>query len=269
MGSFDITTCASTPELPTGAAFNGLEYVGTTLYGYGVPGSCTDAVLHTINPTTGVTVPIGPAGLGVPVSGLAFDGTTMYGVTGCGNFGPSDLVSVNLSTGAATVIGNTGVRLGSCEFGPDGNLYGGGDTTDGGNIYRINLATGAVFLVGPSGLSQVTGLTLALPGAAAVAAPLANAELTGFRLQPARPNPFSGSTTILFDLPQGVDLGLRVYDVSGRAVRTLLDGRGKTGLNSVHWDGRDDDGNRIAAGVYFYRLTSGQFDATRKIIIAH
>ena len=68
---------------------------------------------------------------------------------------------MNLATGAATAIGNTGITAaGSLQFGPDGNLYAGGDSNDGGHIYRVNKTTAAATLVGASGFPDVTGLAL-------------------------------------------------------------------------------------------------------------
>ena len=170
-GSFSIQ--AFDPTIPVlfglpisdALSFNGLEYVGTTLYGTGVLSSCGPSTLHTINPVTGVTVPIGPTNTGRPMSGLAYDTTSnvMYGIDGCGVAGPSSLWTVDLSTGQATSVGNTGIKAGSLEFGPDGDLYAGGDTSDGGNLYRINTNDGTATLVGPTGFKQVTGMTLISP----------------------------------------------------------------------------------------------------------
>ena len=79
-----------------------------------------------------------------------------------------------------------------------------------------------------------------------------------FRLVGAVPNPFNPSTVIRFDLPAGRTVTLRIYDASGRLVRTLLDGRGLPGgRQDARWDGRDDRGRALASGVYFYRLDTG------------
>ena len=150
------------PVIPDGAAFNGLEYVGATLYGTSITVGCGSSTLGTLDPLTGVSVPIGPTLTGRPMAGLAYDTTNgvMYGVDGCSGIGPSGLSTVNLTTGLATPIGSTGVTLGSLEFGPDGVLYAGGDGQDGGNIYSINTNTGVASFVISSGQNSVTGLTL-------------------------------------------------------------------------------------------------------------
>ncbi len=167
-GAFLIEEVGFNPPILVGApvndnaAFNGLEYVGSTLYGTWITIPCDPSILATLNPVTGVFVDIGPTNTGRPMAGLAYDTTNniMYGVDGCGRVGPSSLWTVNLATGDAVSVGNTQVTLGSLEFGPDGKLYAGGDGTDGGNLYEINTATGLSSLVTPSGFSAVTGLTL-------------------------------------------------------------------------------------------------------------
>ena len=67
-------------------------------------------------------------------------------------------------TGVATVVGSTGFQAGSLQFGPDGNLYGGGTGfANGGDLFRIDPATGLSTFVGATGFSSVTGLTLREP----------------------------------------------------------------------------------------------------------
>ncbi len=82
------------------------------------------------------------------------------------------------------------------------------------------------------------------------------------------PNPFNPVTTIRFDLARGGPVALRVYDVAGRRVRTLLDASLPAGWNHrVTWDGQDDNGRRVASGIYLYRLSAGDFDRTMKTVI--
>jgi len=161
---FSLYSCgAMGPLVNTGSlSFNGLEYVGSVLYGTGIPNPCAASQLAIIDPVTGAPTIIGPTGQG-PIAGLAWDETAnvMYGVTGCSQQGPSKLVVVNLTTGSASVVGSTGKNLGSLEFAPNGLLYAGGDTNDGGNLYAISTVSGAATLVGPTGFTSVTGLTFA------------------------------------------------------------------------------------------------------------
>jgi hypothetical protein len=82
-----------------------------------------------------------------------------------------------------------------------------------------------------------------------------------------RPNPFSPSTQIGFDLPQRGWAELRIYDVSGRLVRTLVDEKRPRGRQSVRWDGRDESGRTVPSGVYFYSLIASGVDESRKMIL--
>jgi hypothetical protein len=68
------------------------------------------------------------------------------------------------------------------------------------------------------------------------------------------PNPFNATTRISFSLPRGGETLLRIYDVRGRVVRTLISGPQPAGPQSIDWNGRDDNGVNVASGVYFYRL---------------
>ena len=75
------------------------------------------------------------------------------------------------------------------------------------------------------------------------------------QLAPGRPTPFATSTLIAYELYTAANVRLVVYDAQGRSVRTLVDGATQfPGSYGVTWDGRDDGGRPVAAGVYFYRL---------------
>ena len=88
------------------------------------------------------------------------------------------------------------------------------------------------------------------------------------RLLPARPNPFTGSTNLLFELPREEDVRLLLYDVTGREVRRLLQGKRPAGRYALTWDGRDGTGRRVANGVYFVRLAAGDVRQSRRIVLA-
>lgn len=88
-----------------------------------------------------------------------------------------------------------------------------------------------------------------------------------FALLPARPNPMRGQITIEYELPSAVDVRLRVYDLAGRLVRTLVDGRREAGHWTAGWDGRNEGAQRVRAGVYFYRINAGPFSATRPLVV--
>jgi hypothetical protein len=91
-------------------------------------------------------------------------------------------------------------------------------------------------------------------------------DVTELALAQNFPNPFRADTRIRFALPQAERVDLRVFDVGGRAVRTLVRGELGAGVHDVAWDGRDEDGSRVASGVYFYRMTAGAEERERKMV---
>jgi len=94
---------------------------------------------------------------------------------------------------------------------------------------------------------------------------------TAFKLEQNHPNPFNPSTTISYNIEQSGYVNLKVYDVMGRLVRTLVDNQYvsagyETGY-SVVWNGLDDHGQKASAGLYIYRLQSGAMSMTNKMIL--
>jgi hypothetical protein len=88
------------------------------------------------------------------------------------------------------------------------------------------------------------------------------------RLHQNAPNPFNPRTTIRYDLPEDAPkVELRVYDLSGRLVRTLVDGPQSAGSKSVVWAGRDEAGRFVATGVYLYVLATPAYRFTRKMAL--
>jgi hypothetical protein len=96
----------------------------------------------------------------------------------------------------------------------------------------------------------------------------ANAIPTSFALYQNVPNPFNPSTAISYDVPPGGGVvTLRLYDVAGRLVRTLVDESQPAGRKTVGWNGASDAGKRVASGIYFYRMTAPGFTETRKMVL--
>jgi hypothetical protein len=83
------------------------------------------------------------------------------------------------------------------------------------------------------------------------------------------PNPFNPVTRITYWVPDGPGqrVDLVVYDVSGARVRTLVGGRVTGGRHEVVWDGRNDQGQRVGSGVYFYRMVQRGFSQTKKMLL--
>lgn len=94
---------------------------------------------------------------------------------------------------------------------------------------------------------------------------------TSLSLNQNYPNPFNPSTTISFYVPDGTgeneSTNLSIYDVRGRMIRTLIDARLEPGTHKIVWDGRNDRGGTVAAGIYLCTLVSGEMIDTSKMTI--
>ena len=93
--------------------------------------------------------------------------------------------------------------------------------------------------------------------------------MADFQLYAAHPNPVREVTNIIFSLPAAGGAALRVYDVTGRCVRTLVQGQQQSGYHVAVFDGKTDAGALLPAGIYFYRLDAVGKTATRKLILSH
>jgi len=92
--------------------------------------------------------------------------------------------------------------------------------------------------------------------------------LISTRLGSAQPNPTPGATRIAFvNGTAGARVRLELFDVTGRLIRRLLDEDLPAGSQEAVWDGRDTIGNRVPAGLYFYRLTAPGFEASSKLLV--
>jgi flagellar hook assembly protein FlgD len=90
---------------------------------------------------------------------------------------------------------------------------------------------------------------------------------TTYALQQNFPNPFNPSTTIEFQLPASGFVELKVYDIAGREVTTLVSDVKNAGTHRIQWNAVDDRGMKISSGVYFYRISAGQFNQIKKMIL--
>lgn len=89
-----------------------------------------------------------------------------------------------------------------------------------------------------------------------------------FELSQNVPNPFNPSTTIYYQVPQGGgDVTLRIYDASGRLVRTLVDGYQTSGAREAIWNGSNDQGQPMASGIYFYQMQAAGFSEMKKMVL--
>jgi Tol biopolymer transport system component len=82
-----------------------------------------------------------------------------------------------------------------------------------------------------------------------------------------QPNPFAFGTTFRFDVPKRAQVRVEVFDLLGRRVTTLVDQSLEPGAHAYDWDGTDSRGATLPAGVYLYRMTAGEFVATKRLIL--
>lgn len=151
--------------------------------------------------------------------------------------------------------------------------------------YRVGLIdlTGTAAI--PSGKAQIATITYEGDGELAITSAIvvdndademnvaiSNAKLenvlpTEYSLSQNQPNPFNPSTDISFSLPKTGQVKLVVYNILGAEVATLVDEVRSAGTHRVTWDGTDKSGNPVASGVYLYRLTTGDFAETKKMVL--
>lgn len=81
------------------------------------------------------------------------------------------------------------------------------------------------------------------------------------------PNPFNPSTTIVYHLVEMSNLNIEIYDMLGHLVTNLDSGLKEARTHSIKWDGTDLKGNYVSSGIYIYRLHSGKFDITKKMML--
>jgi YVTN family beta-propeller protein len=96
---------------------------------------------------------------------------------------------------------------------------------------------------------------------------ITNTAPTVFGLSQCYPNPCKQKTSINYQIPKAGNVGLKVYNTLGQVVKTLVNENQQPGYYTINWDGRDESNRQAATGVYFYRLASGEYKNTKKIVL--
>lgn len=89
----------------------------------------------------------------------------------------------------------------------------------------------------------------------------------GFELEQNYPNPFNPTTMLSYKLAISSEVNLSIFNMAGQMVRTLVDGSKAAGAYKVRWDGRDQQGAKVASGLYLYRLRIGEQIRTRSMLL--
>lgn len=109
-------------------------------------------------------------------------------------------------------------------------------------------------------------LSAVLPGATSVSGKDSKIP-NSFELSQNYPNPFNPNTTIRYALPEGGNVNLIVYDINGKEITTLVKGYKEAGEYNVVWNGKNNFGQQVASGIYFYSLSAGSLRQTKKLIL--
>jgi hypothetical protein len=156
------------------------------------------------------------------------------------------------------------------RFSPDRDLPAGWMLTafEGKGVCEINLLEHGEIAgtVGTSTQGRVWSVSAGTPEFVESVRQEMRADVTAFRFGRPFPNP-SSSPSFDLEVPREVDVRIRVYDVGGRLVRTLLDDRRTQGAYRIIWDGTDRNGVQAAAGVYFVKVQAGTFAGSRKVVL--
>lgn len=95
----------------------------------------------------------------------------------------------------------------------------------------------------------------------------AHPAATSYRLMQNYPNPFNPETIIQYQLPEAGQVTLKIYNLLGQQVRMLIEQSQPAGVYRQMWNGRDDSGKMVPAGIYFYHLKSGRFSKIKKMLL--
>jgi hypothetical protein len=219
---------------------------------------------------------------------LAIPGNETAGpvvVAGSPNISPNPIVVPNPVTLSGTVTdlytGGSNVTQAEWSAGASPAPAGTG-TAMSGSFGTVQVAVSAVINsnVLPTGATSLWirgrdaagnwGVAAELPvqvNGAATDADLGELAAVEFAVGQNVPNPFASTTRIRFALPEARPVSMKIYNIEGRLVRTLAERPYGSGRHELTWDGRDMQGSRVTAGVYFYKFSAGEFKAERKMVV--
>jgi hypothetical protein len=163
--------------------------------------------------------------------------------------------------GSIYILSNCALPDSACVAGADVGVDGDPETL------RYKFVAGGTYYLILDSVQPNTGSAVTLTGALYCNTSAVDLSLTSpLSFGSARPNPFSQLTRFAYSLSENAHALVRVYDLQGRVVRTMVDKDLPAGNHSVSWDGTDDAGARVHPGVYFARLSIGERAAMRRMV---
>lgn len=203
----------------------------------------------------------------IKVAALAIEPTTEEVYVSIDATSSKDRIyKINKTTGDTTLVGNAGIgsnTIRALAFDNNGILYGAyGEENVVSSLIKIDKTTGAATVVGTTNYRGVFGLAFAPDSTTDVASEELNP--TSYALFNNYPNPFNPSTVISYQLPQSSFVTLKVYDVLGNEVATLVNELQSAGTKNVTFKLKDKE---LGSGIYFYQLKAGSFVQTNKMLL--
>ncbi len=179
--------------------------------------------------------------------------------------GKDTIYTINITTGLATPVGVTGlgVMTNDLAFDENDNLYGViGGASQIGKLIQINTSDGSGTEIGEIGFNNVVGIGYSLNGPVLSIDGDGSAIPEEYSLEQNYPNPFNPVTKIKYVIPEESFVELKIYNVLGKEVRTLISDERPAGYYEVNFDAQG-----LPSGVYLYKLKAGSFSDTKKMIL--
>ncbi len=188
------------------------------------------------------------------------------------------IYKINKENGDTTLVGRAGIgdnTIRALAFDNQGNLWGAyGEENVVGTFIKIDKTSGVATTVGTTDYKGVSGLAFAPDSILApdsTSAPDSIKEVPSKQIKPSSyalsnnyPNPFNPSTVISYQLPENSFVSLKVYDVIGNEIATLVDELQTAGVKNVTFKLKDKE---FGSGIYFYQLKTGSFVQTKKMLL--
>ncbi len=155
---------------------------------------------------------------------------------------------------------------------PDGSFAEIGTVEGNGTVYEVSNYQYTDANIPSEGVYYYKLIEVDISGKETVFGPI-NVNYSGplasydYKLEQSFPNPTTGGVIIRYSLKEPGQTSLKIYNIMGAEVKALVNDRKNAGSFSVPWDGRDNSGRAAAKGVYFYKLVSGEFSATKKLML--